>query len=694
MNKTAAVNGLVLGLLVLLAGAGAARGDGSIVLGRPGVTAIALAITAAAFAFYRGLDRWVVAGLLVAPLLILLVPRSAAAGVSSGPPLYALAAAAIFVLGPPWRRLRPFFFPVVLAVYVAFSLGVQRTVGPQGDEPHYLMVAESLLHDHDLSLEKDYQEGRYHAFFKGDSLAPHFRVRGRHGEIYSLHAVGLSLLILPAYAIGGYPAASLFMAVLAAAAAEAIRRLLRAAVDEGEADTAEAIAWVVALSPPLLHFAGLVFTEVPAALVVAWALREGLRAAEIPTARAWAVAAAIASLPWLNVRYGIVAVLLWAFWIWLRPRGAVVVAHVTAAVVSAGALMAYHFVLYGFFDPRRVYGRQREFSFETLRWGAPGLLLDQEFGLLIYAPVFVLALPGLVRLARRHQKLAIAGCLLVGIVFLTAAAWPMWRGGFNPPARFLVPIVPVLAVGVAAWVGERRSAATALLVGWGFFTGLGAVANPSLVHRDRDGTAPFFRAESGATEWTRLLPRYVLFEPDRHRLAAIWASLLLIAVLRSRKEARPASLAIGVLLLAAAAEMAARASIARAGGREAVHVLRPGASATWTTSDLTWGPVYEPHRHSGQAAIGERLGLAAGLYRLRLVGTTLGGAGVAPSLRLIGREGRPMGLSACADEETGWICAFAVPAGTPEVSLVLEGGSTFEIKQIRLAFNPEDGPAV
>src|SRR5439155_374140 len=80
---------------------------------------------------------------------------------------------------------------------------VQAQVGPEGDEPHYLMVADSLLRDHDLSLERDYAEGRYRAFHPAP-LEPHYRVRGRGGEIYSLHAVGLSLLVLPAYALAGY----------------------------------------------------------------------------------------------------------------------------------------------------------------------------------------------------------------------------------------------------------------------------------------------------------------------------------------------------------------------------------------------------------------------------------------------------------------------------------------------------------
>src|SRR5258708_3794340 len=166
----------------------------------------------------------------------------AAGGAASGPdgwllglPSLPLALAAVVALtglallvGPGGGRWLWPVAPVLLLVVGGLAAGrVQVRVGPQADEPHCLMVADSLIRDHDLSLERDYAEGRYRDFHPAP-LAPHYRVRGKGGEIYSLHAVGLSLIVLPAYAVASYAGASFLMALLGVWLAWELRALLRA----------------------------------------------------------------------------------------------------------------------------------------------------------------------------------------------------------------------------------------------------------------------------------------------------------------------------------------------------------------------------------------------------------------------------------------------------------------------------------
>src|SRR5688572_24963262 len=86
---------------------------------------------------------------------------------------------------------------------------------PGGDEPHYLVITQSLLRDGDLKIENNHLHGDYRAYAAGP-LPPDYRQRGRNGEIYSIHAPGISAIVAPAFALGGYPGVVVFLVVAAA----------------------------------------------------------------------------------------------------------------------------------------------------------------------------------------------------------------------------------------------------------------------------------------------------------------------------------------------------------------------------------------------------------------------------------------------------------------------------------------------
>jgi hypothetical protein len=266
----------------------------------------------------------------------------------------------------------------------------------------------------------------------------------------------------------------------------------------------------------------------------------------------------------------------------------------------------------------------------------------------------------------------------------------------------------VFALALASALRHGAGASSALLAGWGLWVGLLSVVDPSLVHRDRDGTAPFFRAWSGAEEWTRLLPGYVLEETagDRTALALVWASVLAGAVaatvVRRRSQPNAIGLAGATLALAAGAGAASRLSHATTGGRDAVRVLgraaiaapgwRSTRDAAWDATVLDWGPLYEPHRFPDGAEIGARLRLAPGPYRIDLDAESLGEEPPALEVR---REGRPAGRrQPLARTRAGWSGSFEIAPADPPVSLRLAGGSPLTLERIRLStFLPDAGPS-
>src|SRR5947199_249206 len=80
---------------------------------------------------------------------------------------------------------------------IAFSLGAWAVAPrqPVGDEPHYLIITQSLLLDHDLQIENNHRRGDYRAYFRGGDMKPDYLNRGANGQIYSIHAPGLPVLI-------------------------------------------------------------------------------------------------------------------------------------------------------------------------------------------------------------------------------------------------------------------------------------------------------------------------------------------------------------------------------------------------------------------------------------------------------------------------------------------------------------------
>jgi hypothetical protein len=89
---------------------------------------------------------------------------------------------------------------------------------PAGDEPHYLVITQSLFLDHDLRIENNHQRRDYESYYAGD-LPMHYLKTGADGQVYSVHSPGLPALILPAFALAGYRGVVAFLVMLAAACA-------------------------------------------------------------------------------------------------------------------------------------------------------------------------------------------------------------------------------------------------------------------------------------------------------------------------------------------------------------------------------------------------------------------------------------------------------------------------------------------
>ena len=395
--------------------------------------------------------------------------------------------------------------PLGLAFYVLLGMRVPGPAGPQGDEPHYLTMAQSLLEDGDLDLANQFARREYRAFFAGN-LEGHTSPASPPGRMYAVHMPGLAALILPAFAAGGYPGVRLLLAALSALTAWLVHRVVLGLTRSAPLALA---AWaILALTPPLPIYSSAVYPETLAALATAVFLWTSRRDGDRLGVALSGLAAA--ALPWLHPKFLPLAVVGLGLTLARRgPRGA----RLAGAALFFASLLGFFAFLkltYGRAALDAAYGPgfAADVSLARIGAGLPGLLFDRQFGLLAVGPVYALAVPGLLLLLRWRTGEALRAALLAGATLLVGGSFSMWWGGASPPARFVVPALPALAVGLALALRARP-----LLAAWLAGLGLAVVAiaadAPRALHNRPDGESGLLRVLAPALTASDALPSFI-----------------------------------------------------------------------------------------------------------------------------------------------------------------------------------------
>ena len=380
------------------------------------------------------------------------------------------------------------------------------------DGASMLAVSDSLLTDGSFSVPCD-----------------DVGVRGRGGACYSAWYPLLSIVMLPFAALGRALAAvagvaprpvetvvALLVPVLATAGAAGLTaRMAR----EAGASTRAAVAAALGLvfGTELLTYSRSLYAEPLAAFLVALAAWGLLGAGRRRTIGHVAIALAVLAKPQMALAgLGIAAGLAWHRRD-LRPL-------VLAGAATAAGVFAY--MLYNelrFADPLDFGGPARSFAWAVGDFGGTEvrplperavvglgvLTVSPQNGLLLYSPLALLGAAGLA--VRRRQAVA-AACL--GGAAAVLAAYVLQPYGGNWGTRYLVPALPLLAVGIATFRG-RLAGLAVVLAALTFVSQLpDLVAFYQRLYRER---APQARAEG------RITPEYDVWNPDA-QLIGVWSS--------------------------------------------------------------------------------------------------------------------------------------------------------------------------
>jgi len=324
-----------------------------------------------------------------------------------------------------------------------------------GDEPHYIMITQSLVEDGDFDLKNNFDEKTYHKYLPIDLR---FHGGEHNGKYRSFHLPGVSFLLIPFYWLFGVlgvgkliPPALYFR--LAASVINAFFALgLFLILKRKFPDRDITRFWLLFLIIfPLIFHSIHLYPELPAAALLMFAyfftffekknyLLTGLL---------------LSFIPWFHVKYippllvlavAILYQLFKPFKPFDKEKIKKLVQFSIFPVISFILLVIYSKVLYGSYSPTDIFPKESYWSVSWLLRLKVFLayFLDQRDGLLFYSPVFFLFF---FSFKRKFQDKYLLMAIMVSYVFFHA--FTTVRGAYAPAGRPLMFITWIFIIFIA-----------------------------------------------------------------------------------------------------------------------------------------------------------------------------------------------------------------------------------------------------
>ncbi|WP_025182427.1 hypothetical protein [Leptospira kirschneri] len=154
--------------------------------------------------------------------------------------------------------------PVLYYITTILSWEKKKKIPITGDEPHYLMISESILKDWDFDLRNNYEEDRVVKKIIGPVDVENHTIE-KNGKYYSIHSIGISYIVSIGYSIYGIVGARISLALLAGILPFLFYQLGKTFQFSGTEATAIAVLYSISLPFPLA--AGQIFPDLPTGIL-------------------------------------------------------------------------------------------------------------------------------------------------------------------------------------------------------------------------------------------------------------------------------------------------------------------------------------------------------------------------------------------------------------------------------------------
>jgi hypothetical protein len=400
----------------------------------------------------------------------------------------------------------------VLALLLAFRSHDAQPYS--GDEPHYLVVSGSLIREGDVDVKNDYLDRRYIAYYPGP-LEPQVNTRiftTASPHWYSIHGVGLSAVLVPAFWADGAHGATVAMVVIGLIVL--LLAFLWARRFTVKAWPAAVATGALGLSPLFLGLEGRIFPDLPVAAL----LLGCLLLLELPKqqpAHLLLLGILVGVSPWLHFKNALAFATIAALASLRVMRGPddrservrkLLVLAAPVLVSAVGYELTIRDWYASWLPTHMVMPGNALFALSVPR-GLAAASFDSARGLFTNDPALLLVLAGLPVWLKRFPRPALRLALVLAPTIIAQATYSDWAGGYAPAGRYALQFTPAFVPAIAlvlreapvhirSWAGTLLGFQLMLVLAfvwlrpaWGvggdpspFFTALARHHEPALAH--------------------------------------------------------------------------------------------------------------------------------------------------------------------------------------------------------------------
>lgn len=349
--------------------------------------------------------------------------------------------------------------PVILYLTIAVYWQSKEMYTITGDEPHYLLVADSIVRDHDLRVLNNYmidtpvQRAIKMKLYVPEQMAWHVQ------NEFSRHNPGLPFLLAIPYAIAGVTGAKMFMALLAGLWPFLFYKVLFQITESRLWSVI--LAFTLGIGLPFTAASNQIYPDLLGGAIILYLTEKifgrfyGRYKQSLSLAMTLWLGALVGFLPWLHIRLLAPAILLLLAHIYSEakqertaPRNHHYMFASAVAVCLFALLFIYNRMAFGKF--MGAYGSDSVYlDLKDNLMIFLGFHWDQSQGMFIEQPLLLLGLVGVVPLIKANLRGAILLVLLYLSVLLPNAVHPAWYGGYAFTGRFFWTVVALWVFPVA-----------------------------------------------------------------------------------------------------------------------------------------------------------------------------------------------------------------------------------------------------